>query len=803
MKFAKTKISILLLIIFTASALFSLSSQYISFNSVFTSSIKPASDTPHDFTCSACHITHASAGNTLTSVKGNANLCMSCHNPVGIASSVSFSDADIAIPGTSGNSHAWNKPAINTTYEANLSSNPEILKRIINDTIICSSCHNQHSQTYNPFLRASNTGDALCKDCHSARDVGRYADNPVTNRGSHPAGIIYDTSNPYLLPAPENPLILPDSKVECSSCHKVHFAATDDGFLLRTDNDNTFCNKCHTFRSHENMRCTVCHEVHNPNKNNIYLIKDNAFAMQINFTSLTGTNSFGDDDSVVDGICQICHIPSPNVLHHRRDGTFLNHYPGQNCTVCHPHEKQFYPQTGCLTCHSVPQGSRRQIINPSTGDFVEANHHMSGKVTENDCVTCHYTGNHRNGTVELLDPDYGEDLIYSYDPANASSIENFCLNCHDENGKAGNTRPLSGGAEVPVTNKEKWNNSSHKLSSYSCTDCHDNGHGSAKRHLLSPADYAGDSSPDPMNDEEEFCEKCHNGTVASSDIEAEFNRTHTHQVDEIPQNGTNSGLECVSCHNPHYNNSEALVSDPDNTNENIVFVTNGERDFCLRCHDGNPPDGIFFPSTSYGSGWDKSNYTGSRHDMVINKGEPGFTGDAEDCGACHQHHGADGTPESSYTGIYTMLKGKYDKSGSATASTCNTWDNDDNGDYELCWNCHRTSLIANRNDAFEDLHYIHVDRADSPCILCHDVHNSYDTSERGLVNFLYGSGSAANYDVNLAGETLSGAFFFSGENTGECYLRCHNSMPCGRRGHFTRSYTGNPLSYPWTYTWPD
>lgn len=157
--------------------------------------IGKALDLPHGG-CSSCHILHDAPGAQLGMVDGNANLCMSCHNPVGAANLMPFTNADKAEPGVSGTSHAWNEPAVNATYGANLPTDIEMASRVVNDTIVYSTCHNQHSQAYSPFLRATNAGDALCKDCHSVRDVGIYSTNPAVHLGSHPVGIVYDGSDP-------------------------------------------------------------------------------------------------------------------------------------------------------------------------------------------------------------------------------------------------------------------------------------------------------------------------------------------------------------------------------------------------------------------------------------------------------------------------------------------------------------------------------------------------------------------------------------------------------------------------------
>src|SRR5512139_3767666 len=71
--------------------------------------------TPQDF-CRACHVVHSSAGGSLTTVSGNANLCISCHTTGGTASNKPFSGMMQAVPGVSGSSHRWDggMPAVSS-----------------------------------------------------------------------------------------------------------------------------------------------------------------------------------------------------------------------------------------------------------------------------------------------------------------------------------------------------------------------------------------------------------------------------------------------------------------------------------------------------------------------------------------------------------------------------------------------------------------------------------------------------------------------------------------------------------------
>ena len=111
--------------------------------------------TPQDF-CRACHVVHGAPGASLTSVAGNANLCISCHTIGGTASNKPFSGTMQAVPGVSGSSHRWDggMPAVSSpsnTYGLRAVSN--VTSTIIRNALtlfggisVCSVCHNPHSQ---------------------------------------------------------------------------------------------------------------------------------------------------------------------------------------------------------------------------------------------------------------------------------------------------------------------------------------------------------------------------------------------------------------------------------------------------------------------------------------------------------------------------------------------------------------------------------------------------------------------------------------------------------------------------------
>ncbi len=553
---------------------------------------------PHD-NCSQCHINHTSPGMSLTSVGGNANLCMSCHNASGSAGYYPFSNAMKANPGVSGNSHAWDQPAVNPFMESVTPTSPGMAQRLPGGNIICSTCHNQHNPIANTaYLRNANPADALCKDCHNPRNVGTYASNPAANKGSHPVGVVFNAANPGMHPVPQGMFNYPDGKIECSSCHQTHYAASNDGNLLKANNDNALCTSCHVETTatrtydHEGMGCKACHDPHNPDKTNILMVRSsiqtpNSGVQNVVFSANSSPDNYANGLGTFDGICEACHTLTDHYTNTSAGTSDSRHNPAtQNCITCHPHDKGFAPFTDCLDCHRNvtdkpgvgPAGGRRQIVDNAGnglgtgGDFKRFTHHVQGSVpTTADCIKCHYMNDHMNGVVKLMDPDLGYLNIFTYDPSNKASVEGFCVKCHDANGAAGSLTPFSDNITVPAVDETMWMNSSHKTA-MSCMDCHDNGHGSNKNRMLGPYDYAGPGTgTDLTNEEEGFCLSCHgSGGTATVKVHLAFSSytntatdyykhdpASTYRKHDIHENSgaafgdANRHVECVDCHNPH------------------------------------------------------------------------------------------------------------------------------------------------------------------------------------------------------------------------------------------------------------
>jgi predicted CxxxxCH...CXXCH cytochrome family protein len=315
-------------------------------------------------TCSSCHTFHNATGDALTNASANEGLCLSCHVTGQVAETMPFLSSDKAIPGTSGNSHAWDVLAINSTYETVIPTDADMAARLTSDNkIVCSTCHDQHnSAAVSPYLRVNNTDDAMCKDCHSARNVGLYTD-ATPGYGSHPVGnsVVYNDADARFNASPTALLTINNSdKIQCSSCHGVHDVTnsgtlTTDGNLLKSANDNTLCLDCHAYTSHQGQTCITCHQVHNTTKDNIYMIRDlittpSSGDKTVVFTAETGTNSFADGDATYDGICEVCHTTNASTYHYNTSAGDHTHEAGTNCADCHSHDTDF-TAPACSDCH--------------------------------------------------------------------------------------------------------------------------------------------------------------------------------------------------------------------------------------------------------------------------------------------------------------------------------------------------------------------------------------------------------------------------------------------------------------------
>jgi predicted CXXCH cytochrome family protein len=166
----------------------------------------------------------------------------------------------------------------------------------------------------------------------------------------------------------------------CAGCHRAH-TAQNPYILIAPAQDNALCFTCHNgtgaspipvVSTHANidfsekveanftMNCVSCHDAHG-NPNNLFSIKDYVVVKNgpspvttgnVNFTSITGINSFDDGiSSPASRICVTCHDHPDNpgfpMTNHVGGANHLegNDYTGQDCSTCHSHSADSDPYT--------------------------------------------------------------------------------------------------------------------------------------------------------------------------------------------------------------------------------------------------------------------------------------------------------------------------------------------------------------------------------------------------------------------------------------------------------------------------
>jgi hypothetical protein len=160
-----------------------------------------------------------------------------------------------------------------------------------------------------------------------------------------------------------------------------------------------------------------------------------------------------------------------------------------------------------------------------------------------------------------------------------------------------------------------------------CIDCHS---GSDYHHAKLQACtvcHMGEAGSGDFDVKDDACAHCHprDGVYSRRQIlgpGGEFDMVSKHI------SGTIEDKDCLLCHDDsQHGNGVVSLIDPDSGGTEPWTGT--RTDFCLTCHDGQPPSNVSFPGESTGSGFDKLRFLGS----TLAQTEEG-------CSNCHTPHGS-------------------------------------------------------------------------------------------------------------------------------------------------------------------
>lgn len=525
-----------------------------------------------------------------------------------------------------------------------------------------------------------------------------------------------------------------------------------------------------------------------------------------------------------DEICIFCHAPHKArrdipYLWNREDST-VNYTPYQSSTLYAKVGQPSGASKKCLSCHdgTIALGS---LLSLSTEVSMvggirfmpEGPKKLGTDLSDDHPISFLYDGSLALSNGQLRDPsalppgikldrsgllqctschdphnnDYGKFLV---SPNQYSSL---CAACHNPTGWPGSAHATSS-ATNGGNGPNPWPYAPYKtVAENGCENCHHPHGASGRQRLLNSAI------------EEENCLNCHNGNVASKDIQTELKKTYRHPVEstvgvhdpkEDFTRAVGIHVECPDCHNPHRANNSPGAGAPFvsgslqgvkgiNASGQQVAESTYLYEICYKCHGDNnvlssspisrqiqqinvrlefdPGNPSYHPIGNIGK---NSNVPSLLSPYTVNSKI-----------FCTDCHNSDDNPNNGGIGPKgphgSINKYILERSYSTSDNT-----RESSFAYALCYKCHdRNSILNNRSFKY---HQMHIVSQNAPCSVCHDPHGISSSQGNSRNN-----GNLINFDTSVVGpSSQNGQILFEdlGTFTGRCTLRCHG------KDHYQRSY---------------
>lgn len=609
--------------------------------------------------CSTCHAQGHDP--KLSNYTGSSSFytvaCLECHTS-GAGNPYPYPDSEFNTPANVSDTDT-RKSIHNVTYKP-YSTVP---------TVNCVSCHgkdheNNHSATVkvidpdtfngvSGLMPAVSVSSVFCLECHDS--------TPVSMGGMTPPDIMatYTTGGHGKQGA----------GVICSVCHGYHGAASEK-LLKGTINGQPVLG---TYSGNNVSVCTACHSA-----TDAALPKWPGFGVYSGSIHAFGndtTGNYATDGRHGPGVCANCHNPHGSKvdggLTHsmaRKDGEDL-------CYSCHSSGFDNFSSTGgyndkwnryASTVLAVAkQGGRlhygRTAI--SAGVNVDDGVESSASFRDEDC-----TVTVRLKVTEMTRTDGGARFgVHIYDPIQtsryvllfhrASTAPRAWLARYTNDGGTGTTLDAIGDESANYhTLKLVRRKSAGEVDAYLdntlVRTCQFTSSGHFKVRLYCSVNSTADATPEAVElSWDDFSVSYANGvtpynTASGDDVQARFNMKSRHNLsdadqlgpDGLPGTADDSRVECADCHDPHTVTEKLMAY---RNVSGVIVPIEADQEFCLKCHDGDPPAGVVFPSDGV---WDKSGYGSSAHGNPLKRNRTFgnySNGVIYACKVCHNPHGSD------------------------------------------------------------------------------------------------------------------------------------------------------------------
>jgi predicted CXXCH cytochrome family protein len=512
-------------------------------------------------------------------------------------------------------------------------------------------------------------------------------------------------------------------------------------------------------------------------------------------------------------VCVFCHVPH----HARRDIPYLwnrsdatvNYTPYQSTTL---HATVGQP-TGasklCLSCHDGTVALGALLTRPQEVPFAggirfipDGRAKIGTDLSDDHPISFAYDSALVTSNPELIDPlglppevklDKNKELQCT--ACHDSHKDNFgkflvmpnqysglCTTCHDKDGwpqtsHATSNKPWNGIGTNP------WFNSSYPtVAENGCANCHVSHSAGGHERLLNYAI------------EEDNCLVCHNGNVATKNVETELTKPSGHFVqnyagihnpaESLVLGGVQKHVECADCHNAHQSNpapssgapyvsgATAGVSGIDLSGQAIKY-SQYQYEICNKCHGDNHVT-TSFPITrqidQLNTRLEFDPASASFHPVAaagVNPNVPSllapYTASSRVlCTDCHNNDSATG-PKGPHGSMNAFLLARNYSTADNTMES--PWT------YELCYSCHsRASILADQSFKGPVGHGKHVVDKNTPCSACHDAHGISNTQGNPVNN-----AHLINFDLAIVQPDRQGRLYYqkTGTYSGQCYLNCH------------------------------